>query len=68
MSTGKQASADEQVSKAIAEGERAPRYKEQKKEPSAAETAFERPTGDLKEPVLQEDWNPAERNSDDLSR
>ena len=47
---------------------RAPRYEEQTSEPSAAQTAFGRPCGALEEPVLQKDWNPAERNSDDLSR
>ena len=36
--------------------------------PSAAQTAFGLPGGNLEEPLLQEDWNPAERNSDDLSR
>ncbi|MEE4206209.1 MAG: hypothetical protein V2I39_07950 [Erythrobacter sp.] len=37
-------------------------------EPSAAETAFGGVGGAQAEPVLQKDWNPAERNSDDLSR
>ena len=41
---------------------------QQEPEPSAAQTAFGRPGGSLEEPVLQSDWNPAERNSDDLSR
>lgn len=36
--------------------------------PGAAETAFGGVGGAVNDPLLQEDWNPAERNSDDLSR
>ncbi|MEO0871585.1 MAG: hypothetical protein AAFY19_06425 [Pseudomonadota bacterium] len=37
-------------------------------QPSAAESAFGGIGGALQDPLLQPDWNPAERNSDDLSR
>jgi hypothetical protein len=50
-------------------GERAARYAmSQDPQPGAASATFGRPGGGLEEPVLQEDWNPATRNSDDLSR
>ena len=41
---------------------------QQEPEPDASDYAFGVKGGGLVEPVLQEDWNPAERNSDDLSR
>lgn len=37
-------------------------------QPGAAETAFGGVGGALSDPLLQEDWNPAESNSDDISR
>ncbi|UAB78680.1 hypothetical protein INR77_02820 [Erythrobacter sp. SCSIO 43205] len=41
---------------------------QQEPEPSASDYAFGPKGGGRVEPVLQKDWNPAERNSDDLSR
>lgn len=51
------------------ENQRAARYTlREDPEPSTAQSAFGRQCGGLEEPVLEKDWNPAERNSDDLSR
>lgn len=50
-------------------GARADRYTlREATQPGAAETAFGGVGGAISDPLLQEDWNPAERNSDDLSR
>jgi len=65
------ADANGKTSSASAEtapGTPAKSYSLESDDPSPAETAFGRPGGALKKPVLQNDWNPAERNSDDLSR
>jgi len=52
-----------------ADGEPARPYTlEQDAQASAAQTAFGGVGGVISVPLLQEDWNPAERNSDDLSR
>jgi len=64
----KQASASDAAGDAAPDETPQPYELEKEPAPSAAKTAFDRPTGDLEEPVLQKDWNPAERNSDDLSR
>lgn len=68
--SAKDQSADAQpsVTDDAAANTRAARYEEPARKPSAAETAFGGVGGALQKPLLHEDWNPAQRNSDDLSR
>ncbi|MEM7688703.1 MAG: hypothetical protein AAF291_06750 [Pseudomonadota bacterium] len=67
--TGSKDDQESSTSSDSSESARAERYTlKQEPEPSPAETAFGGKGGALRDPLLQKDWNPAERNSDDLSR
>ena len=60
---------DDQITTQITAGESAEPYTlQQGSQESASDQAFGVKGGGLAEPVLAKDWNPAESNSDDLSK